>query len=165
MEEIKDIKGFEGKYKISSEGIVFSFLGLKERILKPRYDKRGYVQYILYFNGQKKSIKAHHLVFEHFGEGKRNGRIVNIDHIDGNKNNNCIDNLQLLTNRENLSKGKLLKENKSSKYTGVYRPKNSNKFQVYITINKKHHYLGSYENELVAAEVYNNKVKELNELR
>ena len=158
MEEWKEVNGFNGMYKISSKGNVLSLLGRLERILKPRYDKRGYVQYILYFNGVKKSVKGHHLVWEHFGKGERNGRLINVDHIDDNKSNNNIDNLQLLTNRENLSKGQL-KRNKSSKYTGVYKPKGSIRYQAYITINKKHKYLGSYLTEIEASNAYNQALK------
>lgn len=131
---------------------------LNGRILKPRYDKRGYVQYILYKNGTKQSIKGHHLVWDLFGEGKRNGRIINVDHIDEDRSNNNITNLQLLSNRENLSKGKN-KQRKSSDYTGVYKPKQYNKYQAYITINGKHKYLGAFESQEEASLAYQTALK------
>jgi len=162
MEEWKDIKGYEGIYKISNMGKVRSYLYPKVKYLKERFDARGYVQYVLYNKEIKKSFKGHHLVWDHFGEGKRNGRIVNIDHKDEIKNNNFIGNLQLLTNRENLSKGKL-KRNKSSKYTGVYRPKKYTKFQAYISLNKKHIFLGSYDTEEQASEAYQTALRNHNE--
>lgn len=171
MKEIwKDVKGYEGLYQVSNLGNVKSlsrerYTGgiLKERLLTKRYDKRGYVQYVLYKDGIKKSFKAHHLVFETFGHGKRNGRIVNIDHIDGVKDNNNINNLQLLTNRENLAKGQL-KRNKSSKFTGVYKPKNSNYYQSYITINGKHKFLGSFKTEIEAHNAYLNAIPKCEKL-
>ena len=166
MEIWKDIKGYEGYYKISNTGKVKSLARvrgkcnalLSERILKPRYDKRGYVQYILYKEGIKKSIKSHHLVWEQFGDGKRSGRIINIDHIDNDKKNNNIENLQLLTNRQNLSKGKI-NNNKSSQYTGVYKPKKLEGYQAFITINKKHIYLGRFKTEIEASDAYQNALK------
>jgi hypothetical protein len=144
----KDVNGYEGYYQVSDTGLVKSLarhrLGggnLKEKILTPRYDKRGYVQFILYKDGKKESIKGHHLVWNNFGIGKRNGRKLNIDHIDENKSNNNISNLRLTTNRENVSKSKKGK----CGLTGVYKPKNSDKYQAYITINKKHIFLGSFD--------------------
>lgn len=155
----KDIKNYEGIYQVSDKGNVKSLSRKRkdngvvlERILKERFDKMGYVQYILYKNGIKNSFKGHHLVWDNFKEESRNGRINNIDHIDGNKSNNCLSNLRLTTNRENLSKGKL----KVNKYglTGVYKPKKGNKYQAYITIKGKHKYLGSFNTPLEAHNEY-----------
>ena len=165
MEKWKDIKGFEGCYKISNKGRVKSLSRIrnkgkaiiKERILKKRYDKRGYVQYILYKNGQKFSVKEHHLVYDAFNKGKRKGRELNIDHVNGIRDDNRPENLQLTTNRENLAKGK---KGKTSKYTGVYKPKNSEKYQAYITINKKHYFLGSFDTEEEAHEEYLKNIPE-----
>ena len=166
MEKWIDIKDYEGLYCISDKGRVKSLRRkringglLIERILKPRYDKMGYVQYVLNMDGIKKSVKGHHLVFEHFSDLKRDGRRINIDHIDENKSNNTFENLRLLTNRQNLSKGKI-KKNKSSIYTGVYKPKGSDKFQAYITINKKHIYLGLFDSEIEAHKAYINAIPE-----
>ena len=159
MEIWKDIIGFDGLYKVSNYGRVMSYHG-SGRILRPRYDKRGYVQYILYKNGTKTSVKGHHLVWDLFGDGKRNGRIINVDHIDEDRSNNNISNLQLLSNRENLSKGKN-KQRKSSDYTGVYKPKQYNKYQAYITINGKHKYLGAFESQEEASLAYQTALKSI----
>jgi len=167
MEKWISIKGYEGYYEISDRGNVKSLSRdritggrLCERILIPRYDKNGYVQYILYKDGIKKSFKGHHLVWSHFGEGERNGRIINIDHKDEVKSNNEITNLQLLTNRANLSKGKH-KQNKSSQFTGVYKPKQAEYYQAYITVNKKHKYLGRFKTEEEASNAYQKALIEL----
>jgi hypothetical protein len=167
MERWVSIKGYEGYYEISDKGRVKSLSRkritggiLSERILTPRFDKNGYVQFILYKDGVKKSFKGHHLVWEHFGNGERNGRIINIDHIDEKKANNEITNLQLLTNRSNLSKGKH-KQNGSSQFTGVYKPKQIEGYQAFITINKKHKYLGRFKTEQEASEAYQDALKKL----
>ena len=55
MENWVDVKGYEGIYMVSNYGKVKSLHG-NGRILKERYDKRGYVQYVLYRNGEKKSV-------------------------------------------------------------------------------------------------------------
>jgi hypothetical protein len=162
-EQWKDVPGYKGDYKISNMGRVKSFRqSRKGKILKERYDARGYVQYILCYNTARTSYKGHHLVWDNFGEGERNGRIINVDHIDEVKDNNNINNLQLLTNRENLAKGFLKNKNKSSKYTGVYKPKKSTLFQAYITINKKHIYLGSFDYEYDAYMAYKKEADGLN---
>ena len=167
MENWKSVKGYEGYYEVSDKGNVKSLSRIRktggviiERILTPRYDKIGYVQYVLYKDGFKKSVKGHHLVWDNFGEGHRNGRVINIDHKDENKSNNEFTNLQLLTNRDNLSKGKH-KQNKSSKFTGVYKPKQTAYFQAYITIDKKHKYLGRFKTEQEASIDYQKALKEL----
>ncbi len=161
IEQWKEVPGYKGEYWISNLGRVKSFRQSKVgKILMERYDGRGYVQYILCDNRVRTNHKGHHLVWDNFGQGDRDGRIINVDHIDDDKRNNHIDNLQLLTNRDNLAKG-MKKVNKSSQYTGVYKPKNSSKFHAYITINKKHIFLGSFDYEYDAHLAYQKAKSEL----
>ena len=169
MEEIfKDIKGFKGHYQISNFGNVKSlkrhmFNGykniiIKERILRPGDNYRGYLMVILQKNNTKKTVKIHHLVFDHFGEGERNGQILQIDHIDNNKKNNRIDNLQLLSNRENCIK-RSNNINKTSKYVGVYWRKDTKKWVAQIRINKIQKRLGQFTDEYKAHLVYEQEFK------
>ena len=69
--------------------------------------------------------------------------------------NNNINNLQLISNRENISKQKA----KTSKYTGVSWSKRKKKWISQITINRKTIKLGIFVNELEASEAYQNKLK------
>lgn len=103
MEEIwKDVKGFEGFYQISSLGRVKSLPRNgtinSERILKPN-NVRGYLQVVLNKKGDKSYKKVHRLVAENFIENPLNKREVN--HIDGNKHNNNLSNLEWVTSSEN----------------------------------------------------------------
>lgn len=69
-----------------------------ERILKPNIVK-GYNQITLQKNGQKKYYKIHRLVAETFINNPKN--LPEVNHIDGNKQNNTVDNLEWVTTSEN----------------------------------------------------------------
>ena len=88
----KDINGFEGLYKISDSGDVLSLR--RNIILKPKIDKDGYCVVCL-FNGKNNHRTIHRLVAGAFIEQKDGCNIVN--HIDCNKLNNCVDNLEWTT--------------------------------------------------------------------
>ena len=103
MQEIwKDIKGYEGKYQISNLGRVKSLQrnGRPERILRLNLIK-GYAYTTLSngSRGNKKKLKVHRLVAEAFIPNPHNKPEVN--HIDGNKLNNNVDNLEWVTHQEN----------------------------------------------------------------
>jgi len=101
--QIEDYKD----YVITSEGDVWSTKRSKPLKLKPQkasQSKKGYLQVRL-FNKQTpkgRLLYVHRLVYQTFvgeiPEGKE------IDHIDGNPHNNCIDNIQVITRRENMVK-------------------------------------------------------------
>lgn len=97
--EWKEIVGYEG-YFVSDTGLV---MGKRfKRPLKIAIVRYAYV--CLTKNSVCKTFPVHHLVWDAFGDRPRNGAILQIDHIDGNRLNNKINNLQLLTNRENVKK-------------------------------------------------------------
>ena len=112
MKEIwKDIKGFEGKYQVSNLGRVksverISTTGqhLHEKIMKTCKDPGGYIFVAFYLNGKKKNYKIHRLVLESFNpvEGMEK---LDCNHIDEDKSNNRLDNLEWLTRKENLNYG------------------------------------------------------------
>ena len=81
-----------------------------------------------------------------------------VDHKDNIKTNNYLSNLQLITNRENLIKFRLI-GNYSSKYVGVYWHKRAKKWCSQIQINGKMKYLGLFVNEEEAHETYQNELK------
>ena len=70
--------------------------------LKPWVANRGYLKINAYKNGKRKTFYVHRFVYECF-----RGDILHelqVDHIDNDKQNNCIDNLQLLTPAANCQK-------------------------------------------------------------
>lgn len=108
MEIWKDIKGYEGKYQISSYGRVKRidhYSGnwhFPERILKLRYTKRDHYT-VIRLTGSNRTAhdyRVHRLVAQAFIPNPENKATVN--HIDGNKNNNHVENLEWNTREENM---------------------------------------------------------------
>ena len=162
MEVWKTIKGFED-YQISNLGNVKSLKNGKEKILKSHPNERGYYNVDLYLSNKRKTLRIHKLVSEYFLNHKGDGTMkLVIDHIDNDKSNNRLDNLQIITNRQNSSKTiKKIQGKTSSKYVGVTWHKQSKKWLAQIQINKKHISLGTYINEYDAHLAYKNKLKEI----
>ena len=97
---MKDIKGYEGDYKINEMGEVFSVKYNRTKKLKPRISHDGYVWYNLCKNGKQKTCRANRLVAENYIDNPKNKPTVN--HIDGNKLNNAVDNLEWSTRKEQM---------------------------------------------------------------
>lgn len=89
---LKDIKSFEGRYAIEEDGRVWSYL--TNKYLKQQEDKDGYLVVKLrdYKNGTYVTKFIHRLIAEAYMPNPNNKETV--DHIDGNKQNNKISNLQ-----------------------------------------------------------------------
>ena len=156
-EEYKEIPGYDGAYQASNLGNIKSFKGLSKegRILKPGLsgDKgRGYLAVGLLKDGKKKTIKVHQLVAITFLNHKPDGtqKIV-VDHINNDRLDNRLENLQLISQRHNSSKDK---KGGTSKYTGVSWDKPSNKWRASIRIDGKIKYLGLFDDEQEAALAY-----------
>lgn len=109
IEVWEDIEGFEN-YQISNLGRVKSkerytkikngVMSLrKEKILKLSHNKKGYAQTVLYKNKKPITVKIHRLVAQAFIPNPENKPQVN--HKDGNKDNNFVNNLEWLTDKEN----------------------------------------------------------------
>jgi len=150
-EEIwKDIEGYEGLYRISSFGNVFSIISNK--ILKLSIDTNGYHSISL----RKKTSRIHVILAKHFIPNPENKKQV--DHIDRNKLNNHISNLRWATQGENQAN----RSNVTRNYKGIFR-KNRCKRKRWIAqirLNRKAYYLGTFKSEIEAALAYNKKAKE-----
>ena len=97
---------YRGLYQVSSEGRIKSLnyrqTG-KEKILKLGKTKDGYLRIELHNKEKRKSFRVHRLVAHMFVDGYFDGADVN--HIDENKENNCVDNLEWCTRKYNNNYG------------------------------------------------------------
>jgi len=117
-ERFKDVKGYKGIYKVSNTGKVKSLIGYEKyimddgtvmrrrKILKSAISNKGYERVGLWKEGKAKTRSIHQLVAEAFLNHIPCGMTLVVDHIDNNKLNNRKDNLQLITNKENLNKSR-----------------------------------------------------------
>ena len=170
MKEIfKDIPSYKGLYQISNFGRVKSLKRyanikngkriVKEKVLKNTFNKSNNCYQInLSIDNEAKVYKIHQLVAMAFLNHKPNGLKLIVDHIDHNPLNNNLDNLQLITHRENLSKDKFRYET-SSKYVGVDWKKSHKKWRASININGKNKHLGFFNNEYDAHLAYRKELK------
>ena len=151
----KEIPGYEGSYMVSNYGNVKSLKWGKERILKPANSNRGgYKQVHLNYNNKSTTPMVHKLVAMAFLGHQPNGLMGNyVDHIDNNKLNNMINNLQIISHSENSRKDKI--------DCGVKWHKSAKKFECYITIFYKKVHLGLYDNKEDALSIYKKAVENI----
>ena len=102
MEIWKNVPEFNGIYQISNLGRLKSFKEIKSgRILSNINRQGGYLSVVLQYKGFIRYTRIHRLVAETFISNPDNKPEVN--HIDGNKQNNCVDNLEWVTRKEKCS--------------------------------------------------------------
>ena len=103
-EEWRDIEGYEGRYQVSNLGRIRSFKGQYSKnkiiILKLCINNRGYSVVSLSKNNKHKSYKVHRLVAQAFIPKIDNKSQIN--HINGNKQDNRVSNLEWCTYSENM---------------------------------------------------------------
>ncbi len=153
MEEVfKEIPDYPD-YKVSNLGRVKSFKRNKEIFLKPINDTYNYLQVVLYKNKKPRTIQVHRLVamvFLNHIFNTSNGIVV--DHINNNRQDNRLENLQLITIRQNNSKDRV---GGASNFIGVYWNDKLKKWGSAIFFKKRRIHLGVFSNEIEAANAYN----------
>ena len=93
--KFKDIKGYEGKYAVSDSGEVYSYWS--DRLLAKSIQNKGY-NYVSLWNGKADKHLLHRLVADAFIGGIEG---MQVNHIDSDRLNNNLDNLELVTPKEN----------------------------------------------------------------
>ena len=98
---MKDIKGYEGIYGITSCGKVWSYR--RKKFLKPGTDGNGYLKVKLCKDNENKNCYVHRLVAEAYIPNTEN--LPEINHKDENKANNCLQNLEWCDRKYNNNYG------------------------------------------------------------
>jgi len=158
MENWRNVVGYEGLYMVSDLGNVRSLdrIGADGRLYKGKLKKQtvntnGYLKTGLTKEGYTAMRTIHQLVCESFLGHIPNGYESVVNHKDFNKTNNSVDNLEIVSNRENSNRKHLLS---TSKYVGVYWDKNVGKWKSQIVINGNRFHLGYFEDEEEAGKAY-----------
>lgn len=95
------IPGASCNHQISNTGKVKTFYLNEEKIMKPSVDNCGYEKISISINGKRKTFTIHKLVALFFLPNPLD--LKEINHIDGNKRNNNVNNLEWCTRSENVS--------------------------------------------------------------
>jgi len=139
---------YNDKIRCYKNGVVERFFKSKGwSILKNRDNNNGYNT----ITNNKKNIRRHRLIAYCFlGLENINGERKNddIDHIDGNKLNNTVNNLRLVSHQQN--------QWNRTKAKGYSWYKNTNKWKAQIAFNGKNIHIGLFKNENDAREAYLN---------
>lgn len=164
LEEIwKYVPDSDEFYEISNLGRVRSwkvrgYTNMRSKtpkFFKPRLNSRGYLCVTLSVQPRARTYTVHKLVSEAFLPPKPASRYM-IDHLDDDKTNNRADNLQWLTNRENIAKGCAQRR---SLPTGVRRQ--GKKFSAQIGRKRKYTFLGMFSTSGEASVAYQKAVAEV----
>ena len=170
-EEFKPVIGYDGIYEVSNIGRVrsvdrmscggrFGNYFVSGKLIKTSIDPLNGYRYMTLAKGKHKlKVNVHRLVARAF-IGEDNNMVV--DHKNGDRGDNRAENLEYVTMRENISRGRKCekRENKKCKSRGVTKSK-WNRYISSIRLNGKAIYLGSYGTEIEAAEAYNSACLEL----
>jgi len=158
MEIWKEVKGYED-YQVSNFGNIKSLKYGKEIIKKKFLNKKNGYYYIGFSKNSKYSnFPVHQLVAMVFLNHKLCGHKLVVNHINFIKTDNRVENLEIVTNRENCNH-KHLKS--TSIYTGVSWCKIRKKWKTQIYINGKVKNLGRFNTEIEASKKYQEELKNI----
>lgn len=168
-EEIwKDIPGYEGRYQVSDIGRVKSLtyefytktgkIATKNGKLRlASISKVGYPCVTLKINQIGRTYPIHVLVAISFLGHQPNGTTIVVNHKSGDKLDNRLSNLELVTHRDNTSVcHRNFKRPLYSEHPGVTFDKKDGTWKARIQLNKKNIHIGTFKTEINAANAYQN---------
>ena len=156
IEVWKDIPEYEGIYQVSNLGNVKSIKWNKIKYLCSNNKNNFYRAVTLHKNNKAKKHTVAVCVAMAFLSFKPLKQSMVIDHIDNNKHNDYLYNLQVISHRKNLTKDKKPK----SGFTGVV--KNGKKWKAQIFLNGINKHLGTFENIIEASQAYQQELNKIN---
>lgn len=106
MEIWKNIDGYDGKYQVSTWGRVRN--AETGKILTPYKNEKGYLKVGLQKNGKSNKHRVNRLVAKAFVMNPYN--LPQVNHKDGNKENNSYTNLEWTTNEINQKHSRLMRK-------------------------------------------------------
>lgn len=154
----KEIPGYEDLYAINKFGEIKSLsrvsirnnhtVILKEKLLTVHDNGKGYLVVCLTKQGKQKTEKIHQLMAITFlNHTKQKGLVI--DHIDGNSKNNSLNNLRIISQRDNCLYSR---KKRSTNFLGVYKDKTN--WAASIRINGKRKFLGIFSTPEEAESAY-----------
>jgi len=166
-EEWLPVVGLEGSYEVSNTGKVRSIdrvvsvnsgyiRPLKGVLLKGFLVNGGYLQVDMHINGERIRRLVHSLVSESFIGNSD----LTVDHIDGDKLNNKVENLEYVTQRENIHR---YRKGKRDLPIGVSFCRDRNKYRAEIYIDGRSRHIGRYTTPEEAREAYLTELKSIGE--
>lgn len=175
-EEIwKDVPNYEGYYQASNLGRVRSLdrtvtysdgrkRFYKGRVIEGAVGSNGYKYTTLSLNGIRQCLSFPQLVAMAFLGHEPNGYTLVVDHVNGDKSDDRVENIRIVTHRANVSTCFRSNEGSfSSHYVGVSWNEEASKWKAYIAINGKRKHLGYYDTELEASKAYQSALSKINE--
>ena len=152
MEEWKDVVGYEGLYTVSNTGQIRG----PRKLLRPGADGGGYLAVNLCKNGTQTLTKDHRIVACAFIPNPEQKREV--DHINRDRTDNRVENLQWSTKRENM----LNTYRHDRKQYGIYWVKLRGIYEVKFRVNSKMRHYGWHDTLEKATQVRDAAICELN---
>lgn len=172
IEEWRDIPEYEDYYQVSNLGNVRSldrwvvYSNGRKQFYKGRaiegYVNKGYRKTGLSKDNTARTYSFSQLVAMAFLGHELNGNTLVVDHINGDKSDDRLENLRIVTNRTNVTTCfRADRKSLSSRYEGVIWRGDRSKWQVKIQFNKKTIYLGYFTDEFKAAKAYQSALSEI----
>jgi len=156
---MKAIKGYENLYVITNDLKVISLprKGTLGGEIKPILNtENGYYRISLTKDNKRKKVMLHRIIAEHFISNPH--KYPNVDHINGIKTDNRIENLRWCTQNQNtLFNNQRMRSNKTTDVKGVSYNKITNKYSSEVKFDGYRKWLGTFDTKENAYNAYINE--------